>query len=44
VWALLALMLLHDARRAARVDAQGGYAGRPVHHRHRDHRGRRLLT
>jgi RNA polymerase sigma-70 factor, ECF subfamily len=25
VWGLLALMLLHDARRAARVDAQGGY-------------------
>jgi RNA polymerase sigma-70 factor (ECF subfamily) len=25
VWGLLALMLLHDARRAARVDAQGSY-------------------
>jgi RNA polymerase sigma-70 factor (ECF subfamily) len=25
VWGLLALMLLHDARRAARVDAHGGY-------------------
>jgi RNA polymerase sigma-70 factor (ECF subfamily) len=25
VWGLLALMLLHDARRAARVDAQGRY-------------------
>jgi RNA polymerase sigma-70 factor, ECF subfamily len=25
VWGLLALMLLHDARRAARVDARGGY-------------------
>ena len=25
VWGLLALMLLHDARRAARVDEQGGY-------------------
>jgi RNA polymerase sigma-70 factor, ECF subfamily len=25
VWALLALMLLHDARRAARVDARGRY-------------------
>jgi RNA polymerase sigma-70 factor (ECF subfamily) len=25
VWGLFALMLLHDARRCARVDAQGGY-------------------
>jgi RNA polymerase sigma-70 factor (ECF subfamily) len=25
VWGLLALMLLHDGRRAARVDARGGY-------------------
>jgi RNA polymerase sigma-70 factor (ECF subfamily) len=25
VWGLLALMLLHDARRSARVDAEGGY-------------------
>ena len=25
VWGLLALMLLHDTRRAARVDAKGGY-------------------
>jgi RNA polymerase sigma-70 factor, ECF subfamily len=27
VWGLLALMLLHDARREARVDAYGNYAG-----------------
>ena len=33
VWGLLALMLLHDARRAARVDAEGRYVA--LHHQAR---------
>ncbi|MFI5894920.1 RNA polymerase sigma factor [Actinoplanes sp. NPDC051513] len=32
-WGLLALMLLHDARRPARVDANGGFVALPVQNR-----------
>jgi RNA polymerase sigma-70 factor (ECF subfamily) len=35
VWGLLALMLLHDGRRAARVDASGGYVALAAQDRER---------
>ena len=40
VWGLSALMLLHDARRAARVDASGGYVALDDQDRSRWDRGR----
>jgi RNA polymerase sigma-70 factor (ECF subfamily) len=40
VWGLLALMLLHDARRGARVDRHGRYAGLDRQDRSRWDRGR----
>ena len=40
VWGLLALMLLHDARRGARVDANGGYVALDRQDRARWDRGR----
>ena len=40
VWGLLALMLLHDARRGARVDGKGGYVALDSQDRARWDRGR----